>query len=186
VKALLLVDIQNDFLPGGALAVPHGHEILPVVNKLLKKDWKAIVASKDWHPPRHSSFAAHGGPWPEHCVQGTKGAELAPGFDHDAIDYIVLKGIDREHDSYSAFFDNAKKRSTGLHDYLQEEKITDLTIVGLATDYCVKATVLDALDLGYSVTVILEAVRGVNLNPGDSEKALQEMVTRGAQLNPLL
>jgi len=197
MKALCLIDLQRDFFPGGALPAPHGDQILPAINALLEMDWELIVASKDWHPPGHKSFAfvhekEHGEVitlgqreqilWPDHCVQNTPGAEFISGFDANRIDQVVYKGTDPEIDSYSAFYDDAHLRSTGLKEILHERKITDLYCVGLATEYCVLATVLDALECGFKTFVVLEGVSGVDLHPGDSQKALQQMAKNGATL----
>jgi len=194
-KALILVDIQNDFLPGGALAVPDGDRIIPVANR-IQGLFDLIVATRDWHPPDHGSFASnHPGKkpgdvidlngleqilWPAHCVQNTKGAEFAASFETDLIEQIIYKGTDAGIDSYSTFFDNAHRKATGLHDYLKEREVTDIHIAGLATDYCVKFSVQDALELGYKTYVIEDGCRGVNLERGDSEKAFQEMKALGA------
>jgi nicotinamidase/pyrazinamidase len=198
MKALLLVDLQYDFFPGGALEVKDGDKILPAVNKLLKLDWEVITASKDWHPSNHESFASmHEGRgvgdkidldgieqilWPDHCVENTKGAEFYPGWDVDKVDKVFYKGVDPKIDSYSTFFDNGHLRSTGLGEYLKERNITEVCIAGLATDYCVKFSVFDALKLGFKTTVVMEGVKGVDLKPGDSDKALREMQERGAFL----
>lgn len=196
MKALLLVDIQNDFLPGGSLAVPHGDEILPVVN-LLQPMFDLVIASKDWHPEAHASFASsHGAEvgtlldlegvsqmmWPDHCVQGTRGAEFPEGLETDSIQHVAYKGKNPLVDSYSAFFDSQRKRSTGLEDYLREHEVDHLFVLGLATDYCVKYTVLDALSLGFQVTVIQDACRGIDLEEGDVDKAWKEMAAEGAEL----
>ena len=165
MKALLLVDLQNDFLPGGALAVPEGDQVISVVNSLLKKKiFDCIVASKDCHPLDHGSFAvAHGRQagqeidlfglkqilWPVHCVQGTQGAEFDPGLDTSKIEKIFYKGVEKNIDSYSAFFDNGHRRETGLQAYLHERGVRDLYVAGLATDYCVKYSVLDAAKMGF-------------------------------------
>ena len=199
MKALLLVDLQNDFLPGGVLAVEHGHEIIPIVNELVKYPFDLIVATKDWHPADHRSFASNHGKkagehvhlagkdqvlWPDHCVQQTPGSDFAPGWDRSNIDKVIYKGTDAAIDSYSTFFDNSHLRSTGLEDYLREKGVKDLYIAGLATDYCVKYSVLDAIQLGFNAHVILDACRGVNLHSHDSEKALQLMKKAGATLIP--
>lgn len=196
-KALLVVDVQNDFLPGGALPVGEGDRVIPVINELLKQDFDLKVASKDWHPLDHGSFAiVHGKSvgekvklsgldqilWPEHCVQKTPGAEFPSSLNTPLIDQTIHKGSDPQIDSYSAFFDNGRKKSTNLHELLQKKKITHLYVVGLATDYCVKFSVLDALSLGYKVYVVEDACRGVNLNKEDSANALKEMHRAGAQL----
>ena len=177
MNALILVDIQNDFCPGGALAVREGDRIVPLVNE-LQKQFELVVATKDWHPLNHSSFSI----WPPHCIQGGKGAELAGGLETERIEKVFLKGIDQAVDSYSGFFDNEHKRSTGLGDYLKERGISQVFIVGLATDYCVKFTALDAIALGFKTTVIADACRGVNVNPGDSERAIEEMEAAGVAI----
>ncbi|MDP3723946.1 MAG: bifunctional nicotinamidase/pyrazinamidase [Candidatus Omnitrophota bacterium] len=194
--ALILVDVQNDFCPGGSLPVAGGFDIVPVINR-LQPLVELVVATKDWHPKDHSSFAANHGKqpgeiielngqqqilWPAHCVQGTPGADYAPGLDTKRIAKVFLKGVDRKIDSYSGFFDNARGRATGLAEYLKEQKVTDVSVVGLATDYCVKWTALDAAQLGFGTTVILNACRGVNLKPGDVDRAVEEMTAAGIRL----
>jgi nicotinamidase/pyrazinamidase len=198
VRALLIVDIQNDFLPGGALAVKEGDAILPIINEIIHYPFDLIVATKDWHPPDHGSFANnHEGKqpgdhinlggldqilWPSHCVQGTWGSEFAPGWDSTLVDKIIYKGTDPLIDSYSTFYDNGHRKSTGLEYYLREKGIKDIFIAGIATDYCVKYSTLDALQLGFHPYVIVDACRGVNLDPRDSEKALAVMRKGGAVL----
>jgi len=177
MNALILVDIQNDFCPGGALAVKEGDQIVPVVNELQKR-FPLIVATKDWHPAGHSSFTI----WPPHCVQESHGAEFVEGLDTSRLARIFLKGTDMEIDSYSGFFDNEHKRATGLGDYLRERGVTDVTVVGLATDYCVKFTALDALGLGFTTSVVVDACRGVEVNEGDTARALAEMAAAGATI----
>jgi nicotinamidase/pyrazinamidase len=195
MHALLLIDIQNDFLPGGALAVGGGDEIIPVVNALMP-DFETIVATQDWHPPDHGSFAVshvnrnlydtvdlYGLPqtlWPTHCVNYSGGALFAPGLDTRRISRVFPKGMDARVDSYSGFFDNGKRGDTGLAGWLRERGITELTLCGLATDYCVKFTALDALECGFKVNLVLAACRGVDLQPGDCDKALAEMRKKGA------
>ena len=190
----MVVDIQNDFLPGGALQVGEGDRIVPLVNKLMKK-FDFVLATKYWHPANHKSFASnHHGKnpgdrimlhgldqvlWPDHCVQGTIGAEFSPQLDHTKIDRVFYKGDDPEIDSYSGFYDNGQLRSTGLGDYLHRERISSIYIVGLATDFCVKATALDAVNEGFEAHVVADATRAVNLNPGDYEKAIKEMEHAG-------
>lgn len=197
MKALVLVDIQNDFLPGGALAVPQGGQIIPVVNTLQTK-FPLVVATQDWHPPNHGSFAANhpgrkayeqielsGLPqtlWPVHCVQNTPGAELAPGLRRERIVKTFQKGTDPWIDSYSGFFDNGHRRATGLAEWLRANGVTEVFVCGLATDYCVKFTVLDAVSLGFKTHVIEEACRGVNLKPNDVKRALAEMQQAGAEV----
>ena len=197
MKALILVDIQNDFVPGGALPVPDGDQIVPLVNQ-LQKSFDLVVATQDWHPADHGSFAAnhpgrkpgelidlHGLPqilWPVHCVQGTRGAEFVPGLQRDRWDRVFIKGTDPNIDSYSGLFDNGHRHATGLGDYLRTKGATDIYVAGLATDYCVKFTVLDALNLGFETHLIVDACRGVNLQPGDVERAVEEMKTAGADI----
>jgi nicotinamidase/pyrazinamidase len=196
MKALILVDIQNDFYPGGSLAVPDGDSIVPVVNRLQKK-FDLVVATQDWHPRGHGSFASthgkpvyesillHGAPqtlWPDHCVQGTPGAELVAGLDKARIARVFQKGTDPAIDSYSGFLDADHKNSTGLADYLRAQSVTTIYIAGLATDYCVKYTALDAAHLGFRTHVIADACRGVNLQPGDSDAALAAMKAAGVKI----
>jgi len=198
MKAFIIVDIQNDFCPGGALAVLDGDKIIPVVNELQKK-FDLIVATQDWHPKNHSSFAANHGKmvydiieldgiqqtlWPDHCVQNTSGAEFAPALNRDKITKIFRKGTDKNIDSYSAFYDNQHKKATGLGVYLHKKGVKEIYIAGLATDYCVKYSALDAIDLGFRTNVILEACRGVNIQPGDVEKAVEQMKKAGVTVIP--
>lgn len=193
MRALVLVDLQYDFMPGGALAVARGDEVVAVTHQLIPQ-FEIVVATQDWHPRDHKSFAANnagasigelrelnGMPqvmWPAHCVQGTRGAELHD--DLDGITQVFQKGTNPEIDSYSGFFDNGHKKATGLEGWLREQGITDLTVLGLATDYCVKYTVLDARQLGFSVTLVAAGCRAVNLAPGDGERAIDEMRAAGA------
>jgi nicotinamidase/pyrazinamidase len=197
MNALNITDIQHDFLPGGSLAVPHGDEIIPVVNALIPH-FPLVVATKDWHPANHGSFAVNhpgmkvgemtelgGIPqvlWPAHCVQNTPGAEFANALDTAHIEQVIYKGTDPEIDSYSGFYDNGHRKATGMHDYLQSRGVTDLYIVGLATDYCVLYTVMDARFLGYHTFVITDACRGLNVFPGDVERAYAQMRAAGAVL----
>jgi nicotinamidase/pyrazinamidase len=174
-RALVIVDVQNDFTPGGALAVPDGDAIVDRVNALARSgDYDLVVATRDWHPPDHGSFAAAGGPWPVHCVAGTPGAELHPALDAAAVDVVIDKGQDAATEGYSGF------EGTELAALLAERGIGEVTIVGLATDYCVKNTALDALRHGLDVTVDTSAVRGVDVEPGDAERALEEVRAAGA------
>ncbi len=199
MNALILVDIQNDFVPGGALPVPEGDAVVPIANRLAREGkFDLVVATQDWHPPEHGSFAAyHAGRkpgevidlhglsqilWPVHCVQETPGAEFAPGLDTSRIDRVFLKGTDRDIDSYSAFFDNGHRRSTGLGDFLKERGVRDVYVCGLATDYCVNFTALDACKLGFNVHLIEDASRGVNLKPDDSANALEGIRRAGGQI----
>jgi nicotinamidase/pyrazinamidase len=174
-EALIIVDFQNDFTPGGALAVPEGDQIAQRVNELAAEErFNLVVATRDWHPPDHGSFADQGGPWPAHCVQDSEGAELHPSLDRENVHVIVDKGKDPAMEGYSGF------EATDLERLLRDREIDKVTIVGLATDYCVKNTALDALRQGFQVTVDAEGVRGVEVNEGDSERALEEMRDAGA------
>jgi len=177
-RALVIVDFQNDFTPPeGALAVPEGDAIAERLNELGRSgDFDLVVATRDWHPPNHGSFAERGGPWPVHCVRDTPGAQLHPALDARLIDATVDKGQDPETEGYSGF------EGTRLEDLLREHGIDHVTIAGLATDYCVKNTALDALRAGFQVTVETNAVRGVDVQPGDSERALDELREAGAAL----
>ena len=178
LNALILVDIQNDFCPGGSLAVKEGDQVVPVVNE-LQKHFALVVATKDWHPAGHSSFETL---WPPHCVQETAGAEFVAELETSRIARTFLKGTDMEIDSYSGFFDNEHRRATGLGDYLQERGVTGVTVVGLATDYCVKFTALDAISLGFNTTLIADACRGVEVDEGDTARAIAEMSAAGVNI----
>ena len=196
MKALLIIDVQNDFCEGGSLAVADSLKIIPVVNKLIEKFEKEgdfVIATKDWHPACHKSFASVSKTkvgevgtlnelpqvwWPDHCIENTKGSEFYPKL--LPIKNVVYKGNDPEVDSYSGFFDNNKVHETELNKNLKENNIDTLYILGLATDYCVKFTVLDALSLGYKVYLVADGCRGVNINHDDSEKAIEEMEKAGA------
>jgi nicotinamidase/pyrazinamidase len=174
-EALLIVDFQNDFTPGGALAVPEGDRIAERVNALAADPrFELVVATRDWHPPDHGSFAEQGGPWPVHCVQHSAGAELHPALDRSKVDVVIDKGQDPSTEGYSGF------EATDLLELLRERGIDRLTVAGLATDYCVKNTALDALRNGLEVRVDAEGVRGVDVNDGDSERALDELRQAGA------
>jgi nicotinamidase/pyrazinamidase len=174
-EALIIVDFQNDFTPGGALAVADGDKIAARVNELAADPrFDLVVATRDWHPADHGSFEEQGGPWPRHCVQGTHGAELHASLDRAAVDAVVDAGTAPDLEGYSGFED------TALADLLRERGIDRVTVVGLATDYCVKHTALDALRQGLDVTVDSEGVRGVDVAPGDSERALDELREAGA------
>lgn len=197
MKSLVLVDLQNDFLPGGALAVPQGDEVIPIANRLQPR-FELVVATQDWHPANHASFAAnHPGRrpfeelsldgarqvlWPVHCVQHTPGAELAAALDRRRIRNIFVKGVDSRIDSYSGFYDNDHVHSTGLGEYLREQGVDEVCVLGLATDYCVKATALDAIRLGFKTFLIEDACRGVNRQPGDAERAIDEMRAAGVRV----
>ena len=178
--ALILVDIQNDFCPGGALAVSEGDRIVPIVNRLISR-LPLVISTQDWHPANHVSFKAQGGPWPPHCVQGSRGAELHPDLKTDTVAHYFRKASTPHKDDYSEFAGTDDKGRT-LHEVLGEYGVKKLYVVGLATDYCVRETVLDGLQLGYEVYAVTDAMRGVNVNPADDKKALQEMERSGAQL----
>ena len=176
-RALVIVDFQTDFCPGGALAVPDGDAIAARLNDLAGSgEFDLVVATRDWHPPDHGSFGEQGGPWPVHCVAGTPGAELHHALDRTPIDLVVDKGQDPGTDGYSGF------EGTGLAELLRERGVDHLTVTGLATDYCVKNTALDALREGFSVTVDSSATRGVEVEPGDSERALEAVREAGASV----
>jgi nicotinamidase/pyrazinamidase len=174
-RALIIVDFQNDFTPGGALAVPDGDAIAPRVNELAASgDFDLVVATRDWHPPDHGSFTERGGIWPIHCVAGTPGAELHPALDAARVDVVIDKGQDPQTEGYSGF------QGTRLGELLRERDVDDVVIVGLATDYCVRNTALDALRAGLRVRVDERAVRGVDVEAGDSARALDELRAAGA------
>lgn len=177
-RALIVVDYQNDFTPPeGALAVPHGDEIAGRINELGRSgEFEFVVATRDWHPPDHGSFAEQGGTWPVHCVRGSRGAQLHPDLDADMVDLIVDKGQAPDREGYSGF------EATGLEEVLRERGIDEVTVVGLATDYCVKHTALDAARAGFAVRVDTSATRGVDVEPGDSDRALDELRTAGASV----
>jgi nicotinamidase/pyrazinamidase len=197
MKALILVDLQNDFMPGGALGVPEGDRVVPVANALGGR-FDVVVASQDWHPPDHASFAIHHPGrrvgdiidldgisqvlWPVHCVQGTVGAEFVDALDRRWVQKVFRKGTDREIDSYSAFFDNGHRKSTGLADYLRSQEVSDVHLMGLATDYCVKFSALDACQLGFKTTLIEDACRGVELEAGDVDRAVRDMRQAGVSV----
>ncbi len=174
--ALLVVDVQNDFCPGGALGVDGGDEVVPPINSLMP-NFEHVLATQDYHPSGHSSFADQGGPWPEHCVEGTKGADLHPDLDASLIDKVIQKGMDMKTDGYSGF-----APGSGLSAELSRLGIQRVFVAGLTTDYCVKTTAIDAIDLGYDVVVITDAIRAVNVKPRDGEDALAEMEAAGATL----
>lgn len=194
MNALILVDLQNDFVRRGALAVPDGDAVVEPANDVQPR-FDLVVATQDWHPPNHGSFAAnHPGRqpgdvielngltqilWPVHCVQDTHGAALLDALQKDRIDRVVQKGTDPNLDSYSGFFDNGHRKSTGLGEYLKDRGVDDVYVLGLATDYCVKCTALDARRLGFRTFLIEEACRGVELQPGDVPRAIEEMRAAG-------
>lgn len=194
MKALILVDIQNDFCPGGALAVADGDAVVPVANRLMSAV-DLVVATQDWHPATHGSFASNnpgkqvftmgdlaGLPqvmWPDHCVQWTGGAQFHPGLDTKRIARVFPKGTDATIDSYSGFFDNGKRKATGLGDWLKAKGVTEVLICGLATDYCVKATAIDAAQLGFRTVLVEDGCRGVGMTPTDVPDALAAMQAAG-------
>jgi len=196
MRAIILVDLQNDFCPGGALAVDEGDQIIPLIND-LQDQFDLVVATQDWHPKDHLSFANNHGKrvgevvqlggldqilWPDHCVQGGKGAEFVPKLDTSKIDRVFQKGTDKQIDSYSGFFDNGHRKATGLGDYLKEKGVEKVYVVGLATDYCVKYTAVDAVRLGFKTTLIEDACRGVDLKNGDVQRAIEEMKKAGVRI----
>lgn len=197
MKALLVVDVQNDFLPGGALAVPDGNMIIPLINHLMDQ-FDHVIATQDWHPADHGSFAANHPKknpgdiitlngldqilWPVHCVQGSKGAEFSVLLKKNRFEKVFQKGSDKRIDSYSGFFDNGHLKSTGLADYLKKNKFDELYLTGLAADYCVKYSALDAVQLGFKTILIEEATKAVNLQPGDFERSVSEMKDAGVHI----
>lgn len=197
MNAFVIIDVQNDFLPGGALAVADGDAVIPVINRVQPR-FPLVVATQDWHPANHGSFAANhpgGQPfdraelnglpqtlWPVHCVQHSPGAHLASRLNQTAIAKIFQKGTDAGIDSYSGFFDNAQRRSTGMGEWLKSRSVSEVYLCGLATDYCVKFTALDGLRLGFGIYVIKDACRGVNLRRDDAQGALEEMRRAGARI----
>lgn len=199
MRALLLVDVQNDFMPTGALPVPDGDAVVPAIHRLLAEEaWDLVAATQDWHPPDHASFAAHhpgrtpgeqidldGLPqvlWPVHCVAGTPGAELVPALDTRRVEAVFRKGTDRRIDSYSGFFDNGRRKATGLDAWLRGRGVVELHVVGVATDYCVRATAIDAARAGFRVVLRTSACRGVDLAAGDVAQALDAMREAGVEL----
>jgi nicotinamidase/pyrazinamidase len=174
-SALLIIDFQNDFTEGGALAVPDGDAIAGRVNELIDSgEFDLVVATRDWHPPDHGSFVEQGGPWPPHCVQNSHGAELHPSLDRAKVDVVVDAGYEPQLEGYSGF------EETELADVLRKHGIDEVTVVGLATDYCVRHTAADALQEGFRVTVDRDGIRGIDVAPGDSERALDELRAAGA------
>lgn len=182
-KAIVVVDVQNDFCPGGALAVPRGDEVVPAINALVEQfasSGDPAVYTQDWHPADHCSFKHQGGQWPPHCVQGTRGAEFHPGL--KVVGSVFKKGFVPDREAYSGFDarEGGVRGGETLHEWLQRSGVSAIFVTGLATDYCVLATVLDGLKLGYRVTVVSRAVRAVNVKPGDGEAAIRKMTEAGA------
>lgn len=177
MKALIIVDVQYDFLPGGTLEVVQGDEIIPLINRIIP-NYEVVVATQDWHPANHKSFASMHAEkkvfdiidwngysqtlWPNHCIQGTAGADFSSLLETNSIQAIFRKGIDRKVDSYSGFFDNQRLRSTGLHGYLQDKKVSEVHICGLAADFCVYFTAMDAIDLGYKTAIISKGTKAID------------------------
>lgn len=196
-EALILVDIQNDFLPGGALAVPEGDTVIPVVNR-LQSGFDIVVASQDWHPADHLSFASQHEAlapfdvtevdgltqilWPDHCIQGSHGAEFSPDLNMDCVDAVFRKGADRRIDSYSAFHDNGHRKATGLADWLRARDVTAVTLAGLAADVCVYFTAMDAVAEGFATRLVSDGTRGVDLQPGDVDSAFERMRAAGVEI----
>lgn len=195
MKALLIIDMQKDFMPGGPLGAKDADALVPIINDLMKQ-FPLVIATKDWHPKNHKSFAEnHPGKkvgdhidldgvdqilWPAHCVQETLGSEFTKGLNTKKIDQIIYKGTDPNIDSYSAFFDNARKKKTNLASYLKEKGVDQISICGVATDYCVLYSVLDALDLGFKVTLIQDGCKAINLKEDDEKRAIATMQQMGA------
>ncbi len=193
-SALIVIDVQNDFCPGGALEVKDGDRIVPVINKAIKH-FNYVIATQDWHPEDHLSFASnHPGKkpldvinidgitqvlWPDHCIEGSKGADFHPDLNVAAFSLILRKGRNRRIDSYSAFYENDRKTKTGLAGFLRELRISNLFFCGLATDYCVYYSVKDALEAGFRCYVIDDGVKGVDFPPGNIEKAVEDMKNKG-------
>ncbi|NLX99133.1 MAG: bifunctional nicotinamidase/pyrazinamidase [Rhodopirellula sp.] len=197
MRALILVDLQNDFCPGGALPVPDGHTVVPIANRLMAR-FDLVIATQDWHPRDHGSFAVNHPDkqigdvveldgieqilWPVHCVQDTPGAELHPQLDRSRIDDFVKKGTERTVDSYSGFFDNGRRHATGLAERLRARGVSDVYLCGLATEYCVEFTALDAADLGFTTWLVRDACRGIDRHAGDIQRAIAAMQAKNVRL----
>jgi nicotinamidase/pyrazinamidase len=195
MKVLIVVDVQNDFVAGGALAVPGGEQVVPMINQMMDQ-YDLVVATQDWHPEGHGSFAKRPEEigtvvalqgleqvlWPEHCVQGQLGAAFVEGLATDRLDAVFQKGTDPGIDSYSGLFDNGKMKATGLDQYLKDNGVQEAHVVGLATDYCVKFTALDLAEMGLQTVLIEKACRGVNLTDGDVDRAIDEMRRAGVRI----
>jgi nicotinamidase/pyrazinamidase len=173
--ALLIIDFQNDFTPGGALAVEEGDQIAAPIQRLASR-FDVVAATRDWHPPGHASFETEGGPWPVHCVQGTHGAELHPAMDSVEVDFIVDVGRERDDEGYSGF------ENSDLAEQLRDRGVERVAVCGLATDYCVRASAIDACREGFDVTVVEDAIRAVDVEPGDGARAIEEMKAAGAKI----
>jgi nicotinamidase/pyrazinamidase len=193
-SVLIVVDLQNDFLPGGSSPVPGG-ELVPQLANQLQGAFKLVVATQDWHPANHKSFAANHASrkpgeviqlkkmpqilWPVHCVQNTRGAELTSALRLNKVNKVIRKGTDADIDGYSAFFDNGHVLATGLSDYLRDKRVKNIYVMGLGLEYCVKATALDAIGLGFQTFLLEDACRGINLKPGDAQGAMEQMAELG-------
>jgi nicotinamidase/pyrazinamidase len=175
MDGLIVVDVQNDFCSGGALTVPDGDAVVEPINRLVER-FPVVVATRDWHPPDHLSFSEQGGPWPPHCVQGTPGAELHPGLRAEAIDAVVDAGYEPQLEGYSGF------EETDLERVLRQRDVDTVHVAGLALDYCVRATALDARRKGFDVVLHLGATRAIDAQPGDADRALREMREAGVQV----
>jgi len=187
-SALLIVDVQKDFCPGGSLAVAGGDEIIPVINnyiRLFQEKGLPILASRDWHPETSVHFKTCGGIWPVHCVQGSEGAQFHPEMRLPESTVILSKGTNPERDDEYSDFRAVTEQGIPFPEFLKEQGISRLYISGIATDYCVKATVIDALNNGFAVTLLEDAISGVDLNPGDSARAIDEMIAAGATLEDI-
>ena len=184
MKALIVVDAQYDFMPDGALPVPEGDQIVKKIIA-MKSSFDKVIFTQDWHPENHCSFKDQGGPWPAHCIQNTHGAALAEGLSGDD-DIFITKGVNPDVDSYSGFWDNERKHETLLDSTLKKLGVDTVYICGLATNFCVKFTALDAVEAGYKTFLIAEACRGIDINPGDVDKALQEMQDKGVEIIPFV
>jgi len=196
-KALIIVDVQNDFCPGGALPVPEGDKVIPIINQIVGK-FDKVIATQDWHPGNHVSFATtHNRKpyevvridneieqvlWPTHCVQGSYGAEFHKGLSLWKVNLILRKGTNVNLDSYSAFFENDKRTETGLHYYLRGLGVEEVYLCGLATDYCVYYSAVDSINLGFKTYVVIDGCRGVNVPPGNLDRVLKDMMDRGIKI----
>ena len=197
-KALIVVDMQNDFCKGGSLEVPYSEEVIPYINQLINsEEYKEIIFTQDFHPKEHKSFASNhnreigeiinlnGVPqvmWVDHCIQGTQGVEFHPEINQEKLTKIIQKGMNIEVDSYSAFFDNQHLVDTGLTDYLKNKRIEEIEVVGLALDYCVKYTCLDAIKMGFKTTLHFKGTKAVNLSPDDAKNTVFELLQNGVSV----
>ena len=187
-KVLIIVDVQNDFCEGGSLAVPKGDEVVDGINQISNK-FDLVIATQDWHPEKHVSFASatgakpfENGLWPDHCVQGTKGAKIHKGLNLNNVKYILRKGMNPATDSYSAFFENDKKTSTRLFNIIQDGIKPEVYVAGLATDYCVYFTALDSVMSGFKTFIIEDVCRGVDVPEGNVNKVIADMISKGIKI----